>query len=231
MTSHTQRDDGELLEGGDGTIDDLKQALVENLEHRGVLGKLRAKVRAEVFHTLEGSQEGLLQPPLSNENLLINELVRDYLSFNGYANALGVFMAESGQPSDRSLDRAFLRDELGLIERRDISSSRDATARPLPLLYGITSALKRKQNEACSQESVCDEEEEEEKECGGVWRTIGETETRTDNAIGTSSKKKGSRPGINWTDPAPVVFTRRSVGRSGGGGGGQGGGSGGDRSA
>lgn len=32
------------LEGGDGTIDDLKQALVENLEHRGVLNKLRAKV-------------------------------------------------------------------------------------------------------------------------------------------------------------------------------------------
>lgn len=72
------------------------------------------KVRAEVFHTLEGPQEGLLPPPLSNENLLINELVRDYLSFNGYANALGVFLAESGQPNDRSLDRAFLRDEVGI---------------------------------------------------------------------------------------------------------------------
>lgn len=70
------------------------------------------KVRAEVFHTLEGPQEGLLPPPLSNENLLINELVRDYLSYNGYANALGVFMAESGQPSDRSLDRAFIREEV-----------------------------------------------------------------------------------------------------------------------
>lgn len=72
-------------------------------------------MRAEVFHTLEGPQEGLLPPPLSNENLLINELVRDYLSFNGYANALGVFMAESGQPSDRSLDRAFLRDEVTIL--------------------------------------------------------------------------------------------------------------------
>lgn len=70
------------------------------------------QVRAEVFHTLEGPQEGLLPPPLSNENLLINELVREYLSYNGYANALGVFLAESGQPSDRSLDRTFLRDEV-----------------------------------------------------------------------------------------------------------------------
>lgn len=34
------------LEGGDGTIDDLKEALVENLEQRGVLGKLRAKASA-----------------------------------------------------------------------------------------------------------------------------------------------------------------------------------------
>ncbi len=68
-----------------------------------------------MFHTLEGPQEGLLPPPLSNENLLINELVREYLSYNGYVNALGVFLAESGQPSDRSLDRAFLRDEVRIV--------------------------------------------------------------------------------------------------------------------
>lgn len=28
----------------DGTVDDLKEAVVANLEHRGVMGKLRAKV-------------------------------------------------------------------------------------------------------------------------------------------------------------------------------------------
>lgn len=72
------------------------------------------QVRAEVFHTLEGPQDGLLPTPLSNENLLINELVREYLCYNGYENALGVFMAESGQPSDRSLDRGFLKDEVSV---------------------------------------------------------------------------------------------------------------------
>lgn len=76
------------------------------------------QVRAEVFHTLEGPPEGILPTPLSNENLLINELVRDYLSYNGYVNALGVFMTESGQPSDRSLDRGFIRDEVGTILNR-----------------------------------------------------------------------------------------------------------------
>lgn len=44
----TRQPPEEKLEGGDGTIDDLKQALVENLEHRGVLGKIRANVRPTV---------------------------------------------------------------------------------------------------------------------------------------------------------------------------------------
>lgn len=70
------------------------------------------QVRAEIFHTLEGPQENVLPPPLSNDNLLINELVRDYLNHNGYSNTLSVFLAESGQPSDRALDRAFIRDEV-----------------------------------------------------------------------------------------------------------------------
>lgn len=29
----------------DGTLEDLKRALVENLEHRGILGKIHAKAR------------------------------------------------------------------------------------------------------------------------------------------------------------------------------------------
>ncbi|CAM9136439.1 unnamed protein product, partial [Hapterophycus canaliculatus] len=178
------------LEGGDGTIDDLKEALVENLEQRGVLGKLKARVMAEVFHTLEGPQEGLLPPPLSNENLLINELVRDYLSYNGYANALGVFMAESGQPSDRSLDRTFIRDELGLTERR-VTPAGDG-GRPLPLLYGITHALKRQRKRGYSQEGESEGTQEEEEE-----------ETDADG-------KKGSYPGMNWADPEPILFTKHS---------------------
>lgn len=70
------------------------------------------QVHSEIFHTLEGPQDGVLPPSLSNDNLLINELIRDYLSYNGYGNALGVFMTESGQPNDRVLDREFLRGEV-----------------------------------------------------------------------------------------------------------------------
>lgn len=86
-----------------------------------------SQVRAEVFHTLEGGTgEDMLRVPLCNDNLLINELVRDYLSYNGYSNALSVFMTESGQPKDGALDRAFLRDEV-----RGPSRSLDWTTTPV----------------------------------------------------------------------------------------------------
>lgn len=71
------------------------------------------QVRAEVFHTLERPTEETRTPvAMSNESLLINELVREYLTYSGYHNTLSVFMAESGQPQDAALDRAFIRDEV-----------------------------------------------------------------------------------------------------------------------
>ena len=54
----------------------------ESLENRGVLGQIKAQIRAEVFNSLADHQER--PPPLSNENMLINELIREYLEFNQY---------------------------------------------------------------------------------------------------------------------------------------------------
>lgn len=70
------------------------------------------QVRAEVYHLLEGGEDDMPHPPLCNDNLLMNELIRDYLKYNGYSNALNVFLAESGQPNDKALSRPFLRDEV-----------------------------------------------------------------------------------------------------------------------
>ncbi|CAN0338203.1 unnamed protein product, partial [Ascophyllum nodosum] len=134
------------LEGADGTIDDLKLALLENLENRGVLRKLKAQVRAEIIRTLEGPQSGVSFPTLCNDNLLINELVRDYLEYNGYSNALSVFVVESGQPTNHELNRDFLKEQLGLTERRGESGPHKP-----PLLYGILHALRRRE-EASSAE-------------------------------------------------------------------------------
>ena len=108
------------------TVDDLKAVLKETLESRGVLGQIRARVRAEVFNALDEQSES--RPPLSNENMLINELIREYLEFNRYRYTCSVLMSETGQPRE-PLDRQFLAGELNL--------SQDESSSSVPLLYGI----------------------------------------------------------------------------------------------
>lgn len=63
----------------------------ETLETRGVLGQLKARVRAEVFSALEDQREP--RPPLSHENLIINELILEYLEFNKYRHTASVLTA------------------------------------------------------------------------------------------------------------------------------------------
>ncbi|XP_072466519.1 centrosomal protein 20 isoform X1 [Notamacropus eugenii] len=108
------------------TVAELKAVLKDTLEKRGVLGHLRAKIRAEVFNALD--DQGEKPPPLSHENLLINELIREYLEFNKYKYSASVLTAESGQPAT-PLERQFLIKELNIYE--------DSNAKTVPLLYGI----------------------------------------------------------------------------------------------
>ncbi|XP_077055679.1 centrosomal protein 20 isoform X2 [Siphateles boraxobius] len=95
------------------TITELKSALKETLEARGVLGQLKARIRAEVFSALD--DQNTPRPPLSHENLLINELIREYLEFNKYRYTASVLTAESGQP-EVPLDRQFIANELNVAE-------------------------------------------------------------------------------------------------------------------
>ncbi|KAM5199059.1 centrosomal protein 20 [Hipposideros larvatus] len=108
------------------TITELKAVLKDTLEKRGVLGHLKARIRAEVFRALDDESEP--RPPLSHENFLINELIREYLEFNKYKYTASVLISESGQPV-APLDRQFLIRELNAFEE-----TKDNT---IPLLYGI----------------------------------------------------------------------------------------------
>ncbi|XP_031655752.1 lisH domain-containing protein FOPNL isoform X3 [Oncorhynchus kisutch] len=97
-------------------------ALRESLESRGVLGQLKARIRAEVFNALDDQSEP--RPTLSHDNLLINELIREYLEFNKYRYTASVLTAESGQP-EVPLDRQFMANELKVVEdpsSRSVSS-------------------------------------------------------------------------------------------------------------
>lgn len=66
-------------------------AIKETLESRGVWAQLKAGMRAEVFSALD--HQGRPRPPLSHENLLINELIREYLEFNKYRYTASVLTA------------------------------------------------------------------------------------------------------------------------------------------
>ncbi len=112
-------------------LDELKEVLKDTLENRGVLGQVKAKIRAEIFAALD---DNTLPPPkLSNENLIINELIREYLMYNNYRQTLSVFLPETGQPDEAKaqLNRSFLAKELQVPENP--SSER------VPLLYGMLS--------------------------------------------------------------------------------------------
>ncbi|XP_055990714.1 centrosomal protein 20 isoform X1 [Sorex fumeus] len=118
------------------TVAELKAVLRDTLEKRGALGHLKARIRAEVFRALDDEQEP--RPALSHENLLINELILEYLEFNKYKYTASVLMAESGQPVI-PLDRQFLIRELNAFEE-----SKDNT---IPLLYGILAHLSQRTRE------------------------------------------------------------------------------------
>ena len=63
----------------------------DTLESRGVLGQVKARIRAEVFNALNDNSEA--PPALTNENMLINELIREYLLFNKYKHTESVLQA------------------------------------------------------------------------------------------------------------------------------------------
>ncbi|XP_073884416.1 centrosomal protein 20 isoform X6 [Macaca fascicularis] len=75
------------------TVAELKAVLKDTLEKKGVLGHLKARIRAEVFNALDDDREP--RPSLSHENLLINELIREYLEFNKYKYTASVLIAET----------------------------------------------------------------------------------------------------------------------------------------
>ena len=63
----------------------------ETLENRGSLTQIKARIRGEVFNALDDQTEP--RPKLSNENVLINELIREYLEFNNYKYTSSVLQA------------------------------------------------------------------------------------------------------------------------------------------
>lgn len=109
------------------SLGDLNDAVIGSLRESGKLQKITAEIRAEIFKILTSDKPDNDDIPLCKENFIINELIREYLEFNGYTNTLSVFMGETGQPEE-PMDRDFLAHSLDVLPHNQI-----------PILYSMTS--------------------------------------------------------------------------------------------
>ena len=114
------------------SVEELKNALKETLEQRGVLNQIKAIMRQEIYEAIESDDNP--KPQLSKENIIINELIKDYLNYNNYAHSSSVFLSETGQPKDL-YDRNSISKELNIIENE--------ANKQQPLLYSILFGLKK----------------------------------------------------------------------------------------
>ena len=123
---------------------DLHSALKQSLDQRGVLNSIRATMRAEIFNALEDHDAVNINPverQPSSENLILNELIREYLEYNGFLNTLSVFHPETGQPKIPTgrIGREVLIHELDLADGE--------RAKRVPLLYSVLAKLQHNSNQ------------------------------------------------------------------------------------
>lgn len=129
---------------------ELVDALEESLKRTGTLDIVMGILRADIYHCLTDSltKEGTKRPTVPKENVIINELVADYLAFNGYTNTLSVLAAESGSPSllkvHDNLGPQIIRAELGVNTFPFASLAAGRRRKPLAILYDVVEVLKAK---------------------------------------------------------------------------------------
>ena len=107
---------------------------------KGILDQLSCSVRAEVLQVLKHPDQKKPEHQKSYEdpdstNFLINELIKEYLNYNGYEHTANVLSVESGQPQ-----RQAERNDLEAVLRVHTGPN----AKQVPLLYSIVSSLRKK---------------------------------------------------------------------------------------
>lgn len=120
-------------------MDSLFDAIEETLRSKGILDQLSCSVRAEVLQVLkhpdQKKPEKKSYEDPDSTNFLINELIKEYLNYNGYEHTANVLSVESGQPQ-----RQAERNDLEAVLRVHTGPN----AKQVPLLYSIVSSLRKK---------------------------------------------------------------------------------------
>lgn len=163
-------------------VTELKDALRDVLDQRGVLDQIKARIRAEVFSALDEQSEPKPQP--SNINLVLNELIREYMEFNRYRHSLSVFLPETGQPLQPPFERAFLAQQLNVPDNEHSVK--------IPLLYNIVALL---QQSAASENAPA---------AANASSTSASTSTLAPATASAAKPKRAS----DSDAPAPITFSR-----------------------
>ncbi|KAJ1423199.1 hypothetical protein B484DRAFT_398744 [Ochromonadaceae sp. CCMP2298] len=125
---------------------DLADAITEALKRKGVYSKMKAQLRAEVYHTLEDKTTPEVEKP--QDVFLAAELIREFLIAFKLNNTLSVFCEELGQPSEMRVDREFLGGEVGLNTLGSDES--------IPLLLSVLRHMgaSKAESQACAEQSM-----------------------------------------------------------------------------
>ena len=115
------------------SIEELKSSLKEEMIKRGILNKIKAEMRQEIYNILDNDNDNDQKPNLTKENFIINELIKEYFDYNDYNYSSKVFQSETGQIKNE-LKRDDLAKELNIIEAENNKNK--------PLLYSIFFGLK-----------------------------------------------------------------------------------------
>jgi lisH domain-containing protein FOPNL len=68
-------------------------AVREDLRKSGKLNKVKAELRAEIAKLLEPTSTSDTKPDIPSDTLIINELIREFLTWNGYHYTTSVLVA------------------------------------------------------------------------------------------------------------------------------------------
>ena len=111
------------------------EAVKDSLQEKGILDKLSGEIRSQVLQILK-SDDSTTDPNVvfktSSQNFVINELIKEYLDWNGLKNTKDVLVSEAGHPKE-SLSRSQLEESLNV--------QTGSNARKVPLLYSLVSSL------------------------------------------------------------------------------------------
>ena len=123
---------------------ELFEAVEEVLKEKGVLDQLTCQVRAEILQVLKTSfatqktaskeKKNEIPSASSSSNFIVNELIKEYLDYNGYQTTADILAIESNLPKKR-------------ITRVELETSLKVhsgpNAKQVPLLYSIVSDLRK----------------------------------------------------------------------------------------